>query len=63
VENKEAHRRIVELSSLMQYDDDVEESRVKVMIPQKSKPVDIKQSVELLKQPEDDSDDEVFDDV
>jgi hypothetical protein len=47
----------------MQYDDDVEESRVKVMIPQKSKPVDIKQSVELLKQPEDDSDDEVFDDV
>lgn len=63
MENKEAHRRIVELSSLMQYDDDVEESRVKVMIPQKSKPVDIKQSVELLKQPEDDSDDEVFDDV
>jgi len=63
VENKEAHRRIVELSSLMQYDDDVEESRVKVMIPQKSKPVDIKQPVDVLKHPEDDSDDEVFDDV
>jgi hypothetical protein len=63
VENKEAHRRIVELSSLMQYDDDVEESRVKVMIPQKSKPVDIKQTEEVLKQQEDDSDDEVFDDV
>lgn len=48
---------------MMQYDDDVEESRVKVMIPQKSKPVDIKQPVEVLMQPEDDSDDEVFDDV
>lgn len=48
---------------MMQYDDDVEESRVKVMIPQKSKPVDIKQTEEVLKQQEDDSDDEVFDDV
>lgn len=28
-DNKEAHKRIIELSNLMQYDDDIDESRVK----------------------------------
>lgn len=32
-DNKEVHRRIIELSQQMQYDDDVEESKVKVCIP------------------------------
>jgi len=49
----------------MQYDDDVEESKVKVTIPQKSKPVDVKKPAEApqLPGPGDDSDDEVMDDL
>lgn len=34
-DNKEVHRRIIELSNLMQYDDDVEESVVKTVVPLK----------------------------
>ena len=58
--NKEAHRRIIELSQEMQYDDDVEESKVKVYIPQKAKP--IVEPIKVVQQVED-SDDDMIDDV
>ena len=44
----------------MQYDDDVEESKVKVCIPQKAKP--IVEPIKVIQQPED-SDDDMIDDV
>ena len=35
----EIHKKIIELSNMMQYDDDVEESRVSMPIAQQQNPV------------------------
>ena len=67
-DNLEVHRKIIELANAMQYDDDVEESQVKTNFQKAStlpaqKQTDQATEVNQKAEQQEDSDDEIIDDV
>ena len=66
-DNLEVRRKIIELANMMQYDDDIEESQVKTNYDKTSQPSQSKQDKVAEVVPnnvqQEESDDEIFDDV